>query len=75
MMRSDAHAWCRNKAESLAARHKLRLIPFLLAGVAGIDTLNQGDGIHPNPAGSVRVAENVWQTLKPILDSLARSGH
>lgn len=59
----------------IARAHGAVYLPFLLAGVAGIDTLNQGDGIHPNPAGSVRVAENVWPLLKPILDSLARSGH
>jgi acyl-CoA thioesterase-1 len=59
----------------IARAHGAVYLPFLLAGVAGIDTLNQGDGVHPNPAGSVRVAENVWHTLQPILDSLVRSGH
>lgn len=59
----------------VAAAHRAVYLPFLLAGVAGVDVLNQGDGIHPNPAGSERVAANVWQTLRPILDSLARSGH
>ena len=34
-------------------------LPFLLAGVAGVDSLNQADGIHPNAKGSRRVAENV----------------
>jgi acyl-CoA thioesterase-1 len=47
-------------------------LPFLLDGVAGIDTLNQADGIHPNARGSRRVADNVWRTLRPILDSLKR---
>lgn len=57
----------------IAGAHRAVYLPFLLAGVAGIDRLNQGDGIHPNSTGSERVAANVWQTLKPILDSLARS--
>ena len=52
---------------SLAARNHLPLIPFLLAGVAGVDSLNQQDGIHPNPAGARIVAATVWRTLEPLL--------
>src|ERR1044071_3076154 len=40
------------------------LIPFLLAGVAGVDSLNQADGIHPTAAGAKIVAENVWKDRK-----------
>jgi acyl-CoA thioesterase-1 len=40
--------------------------PFLLDGVAGDLSLNQPDGIHPNPAG---VAEMVRRML-PYVDSL-----
>ena len=59
-----------------AARvHHAYYLPFLLTGVAGVDSLNQADGIHPNRAGSRRVADNVWHTLGPILDSLQRSAH
>jgi acyl-CoA thioesterase-1 len=58
-----------------AREHHAVYLPFLLAGVAGVDTLNQRDGIHPNAAGSRRVAENVWQILGPILDSMQRSSH
>ena len=50
-------------------------LPFLLAGVAGVDSLNQRDGVHPNAAGSRRVADNVWRTLGPILDSMQRGAH
>ena len=54
-----------------AARvHHAAYLPFLLAGVAGVDSLNQADGIHPDARGSVVVASNVWRTLRPILDSL-----
>ena len=52
---------------SLAAKNHLPLIPFLLQNVGGIPRLNQPDGIHPNPAGHRIVADNVWQTLKPLL--------
>ena len=43
------------------------LVPFLLAGVGGIDSLNQADGIHPTAAGQRRVAELVWDELSPLL--------
>lgn len=48
----------------LAARHRVELVPFLLEGVAGQTTLNQGDGIHPNRAGTARVAENLWPAVE-----------
>lgn len=46
----------------------LPLVPFLLAGVAGVDSLNQGDGIHPNARGARIVAGTVWRTLAPLLE-------
>jgi acyl-CoA thioesterase-1 len=52
----------------LAARYHVPLIPFLLQGVAGIDTLNQRDGIHPTAAGARIVANNVWAVLKPMIE-------
>jgi acyl-CoA thioesterase-1 len=56
----------------LARRRALLLIPFLLQGVGGIDTLNQADGIHPTPRGQEIVAENVWRVVRPLLaDSVA----
>jgi acyl-CoA thioesterase-1 len=54
----------------LAAAHAATLIPFLLEGVGGIPALNLPDGIHPNPAGHKIIAQNVWQVLEPILQSL-----
>jgi acyl-CoA thioesterase I len=51
----------------LARRERLALIPFILQGVGGVDSLNQGDGIHPNAAGARLVAENVWGALEPVL--------
>jgi acyl-CoA thioesterase-1 len=52
---------------ALATENHLTLIPFLLDGVAGVDSLNQQDGIHPNPAGARIVAATVWRTLEPLL--------
>jgi acyl-CoA thioesterase-1 len=54
----------------LATANAATLIPFLLEGVAGIPALNLPDGLHPNPAGHRIIAENVWQVLEPILQSL-----
>ncbi len=51
----------------VAEKFQARLIPFLLAEVGGLPELNQGDGIHPNPAGHTIVAENVWKILLPLL--------
>jgi acyl-CoA thioesterase-1 len=53
---------------SVATSHNVELMPFFLAGVAGIDSLNQRDGIHPNEEGTKIVAENVFQALKPMLE-------
>jgi len=61
----------------VARKEKLPLLPFLLTGVAGIPRLNQPDGVHPNLAGERIVADNVWNSLKPIvaqLDRGAKSG-
>jgi acyl-CoA thioesterase-1 len=54
----------------LARREDLTLVPFLLEGVAGAPALNQADGIHPNPAGHERMADNVWTVLLPLLRGL-----
>jgi acyl-CoA thioesterase-1 len=56
------------RAESAA------LIPFLLDGVAAVDTLNLPDGIHPTPAGHRVLAETVWRALEPELRKRAAEG-
>ena len=53
--------------QQLAANNQVELIPFLLENVGGINALNQGDGIHPNPEGHRLVAENVWKVLRGLL--------
>ena len=52
---------------TLAAKYKLPLIPFLLAGVAGTTRYMQDDGLHPNAEGCRLVAGNVLKTLEPLL--------
>ena len=51
----------------LAERNQIRLVPFILEGVGGVDSLNQADGIHPTPRGQEIVADNVWRVLEPVL--------
>ncbi|WP_313191555.1 arylesterase [Sphingobacterium sp.] len=51
----------------LAKEQNMTLVPFLLDKVAGIQTLNQGDGVHPTKEGQQILAENVWTHLKGIL--------
>jgi acyl-CoA thioesterase-1 len=63
----------RRMYRDIAAQDGLVLMPFLLDRVAGIGKLNQGDGIHPNEEGEAIVADNVWRTLQPVLDSLDRT--
>jgi acyl-CoA thioesterase-1 len=52
---------------AVARANNVPLIPFLLEGVAGVDSLNQQDGIHPTAAGARIVADNVWKVLERLL--------
>ena len=52
----------------VADEHDVALVPFYLEGVAGIPTLNNSDGIHPNAAGARIVAETLWRALAPVLE-------
>ncbi|HEX7025107.1 MAG TPA: arylesterase [Gemmatimonadales bacterium] len=51
---------------SVARANGATLIPFLLEGVAGVDSLNQDDGIHPNLRGERIVAETVWKVIEVV---------
>ena len=55
-----------NLFPQLAKKNNAYLIPFLLEGVGGVDSLNQRDGIHPNATGEKIVGENAWKVLKEI---------
>ena len=52
----------------LAAASKVRLLPFLLDGVALDASLMQNDGLHPNALGQPRVLNNIWPQLQPLLE-------
>jgi acyl-CoA thioesterase-1 len=51
----------------LAAEYEVVFFPFLLRGVAGIESLNQADGIHPNAQGARVIAGHLWSYLRPML--------
>ena len=52
------------------AYDRVTLIPFVLEGVGGVDRLMQSDGIHPNAAGQRRVAQTIWDDLRPLLEQM-----
>jgi acyl-CoA thioesterase I len=55
----------------LARENDITLLPFLLEGVAGERSLNQGDGIHPTAEGAERVADHLWPSLERELRAAA----
>jgi len=57
----------RQAFRDVAREEQVDLLPFLLAGVAGIPSLNQTDGIHPNEAGARIVERNVWTVLEKVI--------
>lgn len=52
---------------NLSKKEKVKLIPFILEGVAGESNLNQSDGIHPNERGHKMIADSLYQFLSSIL--------
>jgi acyl-CoA thioesterase-1 len=70
---SEYAAAFRQAYRDVALRYKVLFIPFLLDKVAGLPSLNQADGIHPNATGAAIVADNVWAVLKPLLDQISAS--
>lgn len=55
----------------IASAEGVPLVPFLLAGIgdaADAEQWFQPDRIHPNARAQPRMLENVWPTLKPLLN-------
>jgi acyl-CoA thioesterase-1 len=63
----------RQAFQDVAREQRVLFIPFLLAGVAGQASLNQGDGVHPTAEGAAVMAETVWRVLRPVLDQMTAS--
>jgi acyl-CoA thioesterase I len=57
----------------LARQYRVTFVPFMLDKVAGIPSLNQADGIHPNIEGTRIVADTTWSVLRPMVDAAGGS--
>lgn len=57
----------------VAREHHEAFVPFFLNGVAGVDSLNQGDGIHPTAEGQQKIADAIWPELKKLVAADSRS--
>jgi acyl-CoA thioesterase I len=57
----------RKAYRDLADEHHVTFVPFYLDGVAGIPSLNNADGIHPNAEGARIIAGTLWSALEPVL--------
>ncbi|MDZ7773778.1 MAG: arylesterase [Balneolaceae bacterium] len=57
----------------LARENDAELIPFLMEGVGGFEEYMQNDGIHPNARGHERMAQTVWEAIRPILQEMRGS--
>ena len=57
----------------LADTHGAILYPFFLDGVAGVPSLNQADGIHPNAEGIAVIVERILPYVLRLLDRAGAS--
>jgi acyl-CoA thioesterase-1 len=51
----------------IAARLKVKLVPFLLEGFADKPGYFQADQMHPTAAAQPLIADTVWKVLGPVL--------
>lgn len=54
--------------QDVARAQKVPLVPFLFEGFAEANAWFQPDRIHPTAAAQPRLLDNVWPTLKPMLE-------
>jgi len=68
----DYRASFRNTFHELSAEYagRVRFVPFLLEGVAGLPAFNQPDGIHPNPEGAQKIAELLYPMVRDLVDEI-----
>ena len=53
-----------------AKAQRVRLVPFLLEGVAEHQAMFQADGLHPDARAQPILLDNVWRELAPMLVGL-----
>jgi acyl-CoA thioesterase-1 len=56
-----------NLFRDVAKKKKVRLLPFLLDGIATQANLFQADGLHPTAQAQPALLNNVWRELAPML--------
>jgi len=61
----------RDAFRELASECDIVFFPFLLQGVAGVSTLNQSDGIHPNAEGARIIADHIYSYLRDMLPEIS----
>jgi acyl-CoA thioesterase-1 len=52
---------------AVAAKLKVKLLPFLLEGFADKPELFQADQLHPTAAAQPLIVDTAWKTLEPVL--------
>lgn len=57
----------RSVFSEVASEKDVMFMPFLLEDVAGIEELNQPDGIHPTAEGQQIIADHIWTYIEPLL--------
>jgi acyl-CoA thioesterase-1 len=58
---------------ALAAKYHVPLYPFFLDGVAMDATLNQADGLHPNPRGVAIIVDRIAPYVERLLSASSSS--
>ncbi len=59
----------------LAEKNDTELIPYFLDDLGGDSELMQSDGIHPTAKGHQKLAQKIWDTLKPMLQNMNEKMH
>ena len=59
----------RETYREIAREYDVALMPFLLEGVGGMAEYNQRDGIHPNEKGQALIAKQIWDYLRPMIET------
>lgn len=59
----------RETYREISREYDVALMPFLLEGVGGMAEYNQRDGIHPNEEGQAHIAKQMWEVLRPLLET------
>ena len=57
----------------LAKKHGVSLYGFFLEGVANDPSLNQADGIHPNPSGVNEIVERILPAVSVLIDKINKN--